>query len=422
MMDTLPFGDVDLLDFVVSKGTPCYIHDGPTIAAWNRHLRASLTTHLALSRMVGATPNPHLLRWMQPHLDGLSVASGVELRLAISAGMHPQRLDFLAPGKRDAELELAIGSGLGSISLESATELERIDHIGRRLGRKAVLALRIHLRSPTHDSGDNSGPTRPEYHPCPGFDLDQGAALIKALGSRSGCRYGGLYFNFNTSSLRADPDSRTINPNTEPMLDGFRQALATIAELAQMTEQWPERVIFAKCPVLPSHAEKHIQDKVALTRDLATLWATFKAEHKPPAVSGILEMDPSLGPMTTLHVARVVATRQAGTMTCCILDDEIPPHLPAGCAINLSNPDGTPPVPVLLTGLRTSDLLEQNNGIFMPMPQVGDYIGIYQDGGYTAKSSHFFSHLTCAEYLIDGPEHVRTIRHVLDPSRLGVPP
>ncbi|MBF0138637.1 MAG: hypothetical protein H7833_02945 [Magnetococcus sp. DMHC-1] len=422
MMDTLPFGGVDLLDFVVTKGTPCYLHDGPAIVAWIRELRASLAANPALSRRVGATPNPHLLRWMQPHLDGLSVASGVELRLAISAGMHPQRLAFLVSGKRDAELELAIGSGLGSISLESAAELERIDHIGRRLGRKAVLALRINPRSPIHDSGDNSGAAIPIPGPCSGFDLDQGATLITALGNKSGCRFGGLYFNFETSGLNTDPNPGTRNLNADPVLETFRHALAAIAELAHMTGQWPERVIFANCPARPLHAGPHIQARLELYRNLSTLWAGFMAEHASPAISPVLEMDPALGPLTTLHIAKVIETRQAREMTCCILDDAIPPHLPAGSAINLSNPEGTPQVPVILAGVDHSGSLDTEDGVLMPAPQVGDYVGIYQNGGYTAESVNFFSRLTCAEYLIDGPEHVRTIRHVLDPSRLGVPP
>ena len=45
-------------------------------------------------------------------VDGLDVASGAELRVALDAGMNPHEISFAGPGKSETELRQAVASGI----------------------------------------------------------------------------------------------------------------------------------------------------------------------------------------------------------------------------------------------------------------------------------------------------------------------
>ncbi|MBF0176365.1 MAG: hypothetical protein HQL63_05895 [Magnetococcales bacterium] len=408
--DDPPFGGVDLIHFAATKGTPFCIYDGPAQVVHLRELRASLGGNLLLSGRVGSHPNLHVLRWLQPHQDGFVVTSGIELRLAIAAGEQPQRINYLGPGKGDAELELAIGSRLGSISVESEGELERMDQVARRLGRKAPVALRINLRPAT----TKSEPPSAAPVACFGFAAEQGEELVAAVAQKPGCRYEGLYFNLDVATLPADA-----------VRSCFSRALEIVGTMAYNIGQWPGRILVAggEGGMMPPYRTRGFGDCVQLYRDLSVLWADFKAKHTPPEVTVILALDVPSGSNTALHVARVVATHTFGDIACCILDGGVPSPLLGGDVVNLSSPDGNPRVPVQLTGLLCSRHPDdRRDTIPMPQPRIGDYVGIYENGGHLAGPGGLFSRLTQAEYLVTGQDQVKTIRHVMDPSRIGIPP
>ncbi|MBF0154423.1 MAG: hypothetical protein HQL64_11845 [Magnetococcales bacterium] len=403
-MDSCALGGLDLPAFATQKGTPFSIHDGPALTTRLQELRTALEGNLSLCGAVRSYPNPHLLRWMLPHLDGCIVRSGVELRLAVSVGYHPQRMDFIGPGKRDGELELAIGSGLASISLESEGELERIDHVGHRLGRKAPVMVRLQLPRSTMD--EESQPD------CFGFDQGEALTLITTLAGKTGCRYAGLFFGLDAAILQGDG-----------LQDSLRRALATTSDLARSLGQWPRRLLLAAHDLSATRSNSgEALDLSAIYREISSLWLAFKSEHNPPTIDLVLEMGPSSGSRTTLHVTRVVAIKQTRYQEIgCILDGHVPASIPPGGAINLSRPDEKELLPLHLTGLCSASS-DGPTRTMLPLPQVGDCIGIFQDGAYTGQTTALFSHPTHAEYLVDGPDHVKTVRHVVDPSRLGVPP
>src|SRR3546814_17435254 len=65
---------------------------------------------LFLSYAVKANPYALLVGWMAGQVDGLEVASGGEVRLALDAGAAADHISFAGPGKRDGELEAALAA------------------------------------------------------------------------------------------------------------------------------------------------------------------------------------------------------------------------------------------------------------------------------------------------------------------------
>ena len=92
--------------------TPFYAYDrrcSPNASQLARsHCRRRVKLHYAMK----ANPMPALVGHMARLVDGLDVASGGELSVALDAGMDPREISFAGPGKSEAELAQAIAAGI----------------------------------------------------------------------------------------------------------------------------------------------------------------------------------------------------------------------------------------------------------------------------------------------------------------------
>lgn len=111
-------------------GTPLFVYDRALIAERISAVRAALPG-VALHYAIKANPLPALVAWLAARVDGLDVASGGELTLALASGAVPASIGFAGPGKRDDELRAAIAAGV-RLNVESMSELARIAALGGR--------------------------------------------------------------------------------------------------------------------------------------------------------------------------------------------------------------------------------------------------------------------------------------------------
>jgi diaminopimelate decarboxylase len=81
---------------------------------------------------------------------GFDIVSGGELARVLAAGGAASKVVFSGVGKSEAEIEEALAFDILCFNVESAAELERIDAVARRLGRRARISLRI---NPDVDAG-----------------------------------------------------------------------------------------------------------------------------------------------------------------------------------------------------------------------------------------------------------------------------
>ncbi len=102
---------------------------------------------------VKANYNPQLLKIIASSGFGADVVSAGELYFAQKAGFPNEKIVFAGVGKTAAELELAISSGIHSLNIESAAELELAGQIAQKLQRRVNIALRINpdIRVDTHE-------------------------------------------------------------------------------------------------------------------------------------------------------------------------------------------------------------------------------------------------------------------------------
>jgi diaminopimelate decarboxylase len=92
---------------------------------------------------VKASSNLAILRTLFSFGAGADIVSGGELFRALRAGCDPKKIVFSGVGKRDDEIEYALATGILCFNVESVAELEAIDRVAGRAGKKAPIALRV---------------------------------------------------------------------------------------------------------------------------------------------------------------------------------------------------------------------------------------------------------------------------------------
>jgi len=135
---------VDLAEVARLYGTPTYVYSSATMADNYHRLAASLAgLDFQICYANKANPNLAILRHFANLGAAFDFASGGELRRVLAAGADVKRSVFAGVGKTEAEIRLALESGIFSFHVESEGELSRINHVAGKLGRKAPIAIRV---------------------------------------------------------------------------------------------------------------------------------------------------------------------------------------------------------------------------------------------------------------------------------------
>ena len=136
-----------------SVGTPCYVYSADAIlAAWHAYDKAFGDLPHLVCYAVKANSNLSLLKLLADAGAGFDIVSGGELFRVLRAGGDPKKIVFSGVGKTEAEIELALQSGIGAFNCESEGELAVINAVAGRLGLTADFSLRVNpdVNADTH--------------------------------------------------------------------------------------------------------------------------------------------------------------------------------------------------------------------------------------------------------------------------------
>ena len=127
-------------------GTPLYVYSRQAIHDDIRRIEDALadTPHLTYYA-VKANANRVLLRLIAGEGLGADVASRGELALALGAGFPRSRITFSGVGKRDDEMAYALEQEILAFNVESTEEIEALNDIAGKLGRRGRILLRVNL-------------------------------------------------------------------------------------------------------------------------------------------------------------------------------------------------------------------------------------------------------------------------------------
>jgi diaminopimelate decarboxylase len=197
--DCLVVGGVPLTRLAARVGrTPFYAYDRGLLSVCVAELRRQLPAAVKLHFAMKANPMPALVGFMAGIVDGIDVASGGELKVALDTGMTPREISFAGPAKSEAELAQAIASGI-LVNVESRREVDLLARLSRELGLPARVAVRVNPDFELKSSGMKMGGGPKQF----GVDAEVVPDLLREIG-RLGLAFEGFHIYSGSQNLKAE--------------------------------------------------------------------------------------------------------------------------------------------------------------------------------------------------------------------------
>ena len=197
--DSLVVGGVPLSRLASQVGrTPFYAYDRSLLTTRVGELRRHLPAAVGLHYAMKANPMPALVCHMATLVDGLDVASGGELRIALDAAVDPREISFAGPGKSEEELAQAVASGI-LVNVESPREVAVLGRLARAAGRPPRVAVRVNPDFELKSSGMKMGGGPKQF----GVDAEAVPDLLREIG-RLPLDFEGFHIFCGSQNLKAD--------------------------------------------------------------------------------------------------------------------------------------------------------------------------------------------------------------------------
>ena len=393
--DTLLVDGRPLTDIVSAAGqTPLYIYSRRYMSDRVAALRAALPRELHLHYAMKANPMPDVVRHFAQLVDGIDVASGRELDVALAAGAAPATISFAGPGKSLAELRQAVRAGI-VINVESETELARLATIATETGARPRIAIRVNPDFELKTSGMKMSGGPKQF----GIDAERVPDVLASL--RGGnLEFVGFHIFSGSQNLRA-----------EAIVEAQQKSLALAIELARHAPAPVTSLNIGGGLGIPYFPGEKPLELASIADNLRGL--SEHAARELPAAQLMIELGRYLVGEAGLYVCRVVDRKISRGQVFLITDGGLHHHLAAsgnfGQVIRKNYPvlianrvrgrerETASVVGPLCTPL---DLLADR--MELARAEVGDLVAVLQSGAYglSASPTQFLSHPPPAEILI----------------------
>ena len=374
--------------------TPFYAYDRQLLTARVETLRAVLPSGISLHYAMKANPMPALVGHMARLVDGLDVASGEELRVALDTGMDPHEISFAGPGKSEAELSQAVAAGI-LINVESMRELGLLATIGQRLGRAARIAIRVNPDFELKSSGMKMGGGPKQF----GIDAEQVPAALAEI-TKLGLAFEGFHIFSGSQNLRP-----------EAICEAQTKALAMAVRLAADAPSPLKTLNLGGGFGIPYFPGEQPLDLAPIGAHLHGI--VDSARSALPGAELVIELGRYLVGEAGIYVSRVIDKKMSRGEVFLVCDGGLHHHLSASgnfgqvirknYPVEIGNRAGSSrrevasAVGPLCTPL---DLLADRMNLAAAEP--GDLVVVFQSGAYglSASPTRFLSHPAPVEVLV----------------------
>jgi diaminopimelate decarboxylase len=393
--DCLQIGGMPLTRLAQRVGsTPFYAYDrqGMTdrVALLRRHLPAEIHLHYAMK----ANPMPAVVQHMAGLIDGIDVASGRELKVALDTPMDPAMISFAGPGKSDAEMSCAIAAGI-VINMESEQEMERIARIGSGLGVKPKVAIRVNPDFELKSSGMKMGGGPKQF----GVDAERVPAMLRSVA--------GLDLDFHGFHIYSGSQNLKAAAIQEAHEKTFELALRLASDVRGSLRMLNIGGGFG----IPYFPGEEPLDLAAVGENLRRLLPDVKRQL--PHAQIVIELGRYLVAEAGIYVCRVVDRKVSRGQVFLVTDGGLHHHLAASgnfgqvfrknYRVVIGNKvEGVERETASVVGPLCTPLDLLADQMEMAKADVGDLVVVFQSGAYglTASPSAFLSHPEAAEVLV----------------------
>ncbi|WP_417594237.1 pyridoxal-dependent decarboxylase, exosortase A system-associated [Parasphingorhabdus sp.] len=391
----LAIGGQKATQLVSENGSPLFVYSSGKLDVRMMQLRTAMPDALDLHYAMKANPFQPLLRHMVDLADGIDIASGGELRMALAAGAAPEHISFAGPGKRDEELEQAIETGV-TINIESPSECERALKIGAVLDKKPRLAIRVNPDFDLKGSGMKMGGGAKPF----GMDIELVAPTVKRILS-SGADWRGFHIFAGSQALSADA-----------IIETQAQTLELAGRLSTIIGKAPSHVNLGGGFGIPYFPGDEQLDIVEVGKALAEQFG-----HLPDILSSTqfaIELGRYLVGEAGVYLTRIIDRKESQGQTFLVTDGGLHHQLAAsgnfGTVVRRNYPaaianrfEEEPSETVSIVGCLCTPLDRLSDNAAMPEARVGDIVAIFCAGAYgaTASPANFLGQGPARELLVD---------------------
>ena len=200
--------DVPLSEIADGAGTPAYVYSYAALERAYRELDEAFAglDHL-VCYAVKANGNLAVLRALASFGAGADIVSVGELYRAMRAGFDPKKVVFAGVGKTERELIAGLGERILLFNVESASELEHLDRLASRHGKRARVALRV---NPDVDAETHEHVATGRAFDKFGIPVDEALALAERLGEYRSVDLIGVHQHIGSQITKLAPFTESV--------------------------------------------------------------------------------------------------------------------------------------------------------------------------------------------------------------------
>ncbi len=393
--DCLQVGGVPLTRLAQRVGqTPFYAYDRGALTARVAELRRYLPADVHLHYAMKANPMPAVVQHMAALVDGIDVASGGELRVALDTPMNPLHVSFAGPGKSDVDLACAIAAGI-VLNLESEGETERAARIGDRLGITPRVNVRVNPDFELKSSGMKMGGGPKQF----GVDAERVPALLRRIGELA-LDFHGFHIFSGSQNLKA-----------AALHEAHEKTFALALRLAQDAPRAPRILNIGGGFGIPYFPGEERLDLAAVGTNLHAVMEDVRPQLQGAQV--VIELGRYLVGEAGVYVCRIVDRKESRGSVYLVTDGGLHHHLSAsgnfGQVIRKNYPvvignrvHGGEREKASVVGPLCTPLDVLADGMDLARAQPGDLVAVLQSGAYgvSASPAGFLSHPAAPEVLV----------------------
>jgi diaminopimelate decarboxylase len=373
--------------------TPLFVYDLGLVRAKIARFRSAFPA-VSLHYAIKANSYVPLLRQVHKLVDGLDIASGGELEIALEAGADSERISFAGPGKRDREIARAVACGV-TLNCESEGEVERALAIAARTGQQAKLAIRVNPDFEIKGSGMRMGGGAKPF----GVDSARVPDLVRRIVADGG-NWRGFHIFAGSQALDADA-----------LIEAQSATVDLAATLAQQAGASPPLVNLGGGFGIPHfHGERPL--------DVESVGAALAAKLKSrPAILESSEFAIELGRWIVgeagVYLTRIVDRKVSHGKTFLVTDGGMHHQLAAsgnfGQVVRRNYPvaiasrfDRPTEEEATIVGCLCTPLDRLADDVMLPKAEPGDLVAVFLAGAYglSASPQSFLGQSAAREMLV----------------------
>ena len=279
----LHIGGVSVEHLAEQYGTPLYVYDEAGLRGQIRRFMSGMAERWPNSEVLWASksfPAAGMYRLAAEEGVSVDVAGGGELRMALAAGVPPERLHMHGNAKTDAELSMALDAGIDVIIVDNEDELDRLE---RLLSRPQKLMLRVipGVEAKTHASQATGG-NDSKF----GLPMDQAVKAIERMRAHPLMEFEGVHIHIGSQILEVEQfaeavaNLRSTGDFATYDVGGGVGVKYTYSDDAPSVDEYLDAVVGAARTYLPADAKLMIEPgRSVVARAGVTLYRVVTVKH-----------------------------------------------------------------------------------------------------------------------------------------------